>query len=265
MEDDDIRNDNVMNDQIVTILSDRLAMLETLSLNAGKHDSFDRGHSAMELVSWLAGEPFSDTPQCACPTITAFVNGWNDGLPSDAERNRLIRPLLPCVIGTRSTIATAERRSYLALDWMIRVHAPKWLDLAESLQSHAQRLRDLDEIVDLASAIAAGRLTIAARNAAWAAPGVATGDAAWSAARAAVAAAAGGAARNAAWSAARGAAWAAAWAAALAVAWDAAWAAGTPAARDAALRPTTAWLQASASDLLRRMCEVEPVQAEKQL
>lgn len=195
------------------------------------------------------------TPQCACPTITAFVVSWNNGLPSDAERNRLIRPLLPCVIGTRSTFAIAERRSYMALDWLIRVYTPNWLDLVESLQPHAQRLRDLGEVVDLAGATSAGRLAVAVRNATWGAawaPAWVPAGAAADAARAAAGDAARAAAGAAAWGAAR-----AALAAARHAAWVAAWAAGTTDAGDAALRPTTARLQASASDLLRRMCALD--------
>jgi hypothetical protein len=164
---------------------------------------------------------------------------WNDGLPSDADRDRLLKPLIPEIIDTRSTPAIQERRSYLALDWLIRVFTPKWLDMVPSLAPHAKALRDLQEIADLAGASAAG----ASVNAAWDAAGDAAGDAA----------------RAAAGAAARGAAGAAAW--------DAAWAAGAAAgaagaAAWAALKPTTEWLQASALDLVHRMIACSAAQNE---
>ncbi len=235
----------------------------------------------MEAVAYVAGEPWSDHPVCACPVLTSFMVAWNDGLPNDAERDRLLKPLVEQLIDTRSTPAVEERRSYMVLDWLIRVHTPKWLDLVPSLAQHAKALRDLQEIADFAGASAVGASVNAAGAAAWAA----ARDAAWAAASAAAWAAA----RDAAWAAASAAAWDAAWAAASAAArdaaWDAAWdaaraaagaaagaaarAAARAAAGDAAgaaawdaawdaLKPTTEWLQASALDLVDRMIAVRP-------
>lgn len=47
----------------------RLQKLRELSPHHGSHSSFARGHCAMELVSWLAGETFSASPECACPVL----------------------------------------------------------------------------------------------------------------------------------------------------------------------------------------------------
>ncbi|MDR5728301.1 MAG: hypothetical protein RB191_12810, partial [Terriglobia bacterium] len=180
-------------------LSERFAAIEKLSLESGSHEDFEKGMCVMEAVAYVAGEPWSDYPQCACPVITSFMIAWNDGLPSDVERDRLLKPLVLQLIDTRATPAIEERRSYMALDWLIRVHTPKWLDLVPSLASHAKSLRDHEEIVDMAGATAAGQLTRAAWAAAW--------DAARAAARAAAGAAAGDAAGAAAWAAAGAAAW----------------------------------------------------------
>jgi hypothetical protein len=196
-----------------------------LSLKSGGHEEAGREMCVMEAVAYVAGEPWSDQPQCACPVITSFMISWNDSLPSDAERDRLLKPLVPLLVGTRSTKEVEERRSYLALDWLIRVHTPKWLDMAPSLHEHAKALRELDEIADMAGAAAAGEKVHAAWAAAWAAAGAAAGDAAGDAARAAARAAAGDAAR---------------------------------AAAGDALKPTTEWLQTSAVDLVRRMISVAP-------
>jgi hypothetical protein len=222
------------------LVLDRLVELERRSLQSGSHPSLTDGACALELVSYLAGEPWSDHPECVCPTLGVFFRGWNDGLPSDAERDRLLKPFLPRLIGTRGTPALAEARAYLALDWLVRVHTPAWLDLQPELQSHAQALRALEALRDAPSVTIAQPVLAAALAAAGAAAGAAAWDAAWDAAGAAAGAAAWDAAGEAAWDAAGAAAWDAAWDAAGAAAWD-------------ALAPTVTRLQVSASDLAERM------------
>ena len=261
-------NDSTQGNEVTAaefeILQDRLAQIMGWPMQSGQHPPNDDGAMcAMEMCAYIAGEPWSDHPKCSCPTLTSFMVSWNDGLPSDAERDRLLKPLIPRLINTRSTDAVAERRSYLALDWLIRVHTPKWLELVPALQEHVLALRSLPEIVDMAGATAAGekvslagKASAAARaaaraaawDAAWAAAVDAAVDAAWAAAWAAAGAAAGDAAVDAAWVAAGAAAWAAAWAAAGAAAVDAA---------GDALKPTREYLQQSALDLFNRMLEVE--------
>jgi len=201
-------------------LHDKLEQITTLA--RGKHDEGE-AMCAMEAVAWLAGEPWNDAPQCASPVIAAFMRSWNDALP-DADRARLLLPLLPDVIGTRTTDADDETRAWMATDWLVRVNAPAWLDLTPWLEAHAAALRALPPI--MSSAIARdSQLVITAASVA-----------------------AGAAARD----AVRAAEWAAAWAAARAAARDAV---SVSAARDA-LAPTVTTLQASAQDLVRRMCAV---------
>ncbi len=200
-------------------LHDKLEQITTLA--RGKHDEGE-AMCAMEAVAWLAGEPWSDAPQCASPVIAAFMRSWNDALP-DTDRARLLLPLLPDVIGTRTTDADDETRAWMATDWLVRVNAPAWLDLTPSLEAHAAALRALPPI--MSSAVARDSQLVI--TAAWDAASVAARYAAWAAAR----------------DAAR----------------DAAWVAGSVAARDvagAALAPTVTTLQASAQDLVRRMCAV---------
>jgi hypothetical protein len=226
-----------------------------IDLKKGSHGSREAGVCAMEAAAWLAGEPHSDQPQCACPVLAAFVIAWNDALQTDADRNRILKPFIPRLVGSRSTRAVEERRSYLALDWLIRVHTPMWLDLREDLKPHATVLRALEAIHDIATATAAHGPVTAARAAACDAARAAACDAA----RAAAGASAGDAACDAAWAAAWDAAWAAACDAARAAARAAAWAAARAAARAAAwdaLKPTVAQLQLSAADLLDRMLAV---------
>ncbi len=135
------------------ILEDRLALLAAQPLEYGAH-SEGAGMCAMEAASWIAGEPWSDEPDCVCPTIGAFMRSWNDGLPNDAERDRLLKPFIPKVIGTKGSPALAEARGYLALDWLVRVYTPAWLELKPELRSHAQALRALEVLRDTPSVLA---------------------------------------------------------------------------------------------------------------
>ncbi len=238
-------------------------------LSVGNHDSLSQGACIMEAAAYVAGEPWSDHPQCVCPIIGAFLRSWNDALPSD-ERDPLLRSLIPAVIGTRGSKALEQRRATMAADWLVRSHTPAWLRLA-GLNAQAKALEMLPEITDFARCPSLMPALNAARtdaDAAWAAAGdaarAAARNAAWAAAGDAAEDAARAAARNAAWAAAGDAAWAAAEDAARAAAWagardaagdaagDAAWAAAWAGARDA-LKPTREALQQSALALVHRM------------
>jgi hypothetical protein len=232
------------------IIAERLARVTKLKLgNTDPND--DARFCVMEAVAYVAGEPWSDHPVCTCPVITAFMVSWNDGLP-DAERSALLTPLVPLLVGTRGSKATEDRRANMAVDWYIRVQTPAWLRLA-GLTKQAEALEAFPEITDFASVpslmptLTAIRADAsAARDAAWATSSAAR-DAAYAAHASARAAA--NAAANAAFAAAREAAFAAASSAAREAAGDGARAA----ARDA-LDPTKTALQASAVDLVKRMC-----------
>lgn len=85
-----------------------LAILDRMSLSAGSHGSIEAGACVMEIVAHVAGDPWSDSPPCACPIIAAFLRSWNDALPTNADRDRLLKPLVPFVVGTRSTPAIEQ-------------------------------------------------------------------------------------------------------------------------------------------------------------
>jgi hypothetical protein len=263
------------------------ADLPLIVLKNGGHGSRNNGLCAMEAVSWLAGEEHSDHPECVCPVIGAFMRQWNDDLPTDEDRNRLLLPLLPKILDTASTPEVRLARVMLIIDWFCREHLPAWLELSPALAGRAAELRaaspiqqwsDFDTITPIITATASEAAAAwaaardAARDAAWdaarAAARAAARDAARDAARAAARDAARAAARDAAWAAAWDAARAAAWDAARAAAWDAAWdaaraaarAAAWDAARDAArekLKPTVSKLQESAVALVERMASLK--------
>lgn len=77
---------------MTTIDSTRLAEVTARDIGHGAHFSLDDGLCVMEAVAYVAGEPWSDHPKCACPVLGAFMRAWNDGLPTDEDRTRLLRP-----------------------------------------------------------------------------------------------------------------------------------------------------------------------------
>jgi hypothetical protein len=68
-------------------------------LAAGAHRSPRRGACFMEFASYLAGERWSDHPECTDPVLAALARGVNDGL-TDARRDELVVQI-PRVIGLR--------------------------------------------------------------------------------------------------------------------------------------------------------------------
>ena len=149
--------------------TEKLAGITTLA--SGAHTPDSGAMCAMEAAAYIAGEPWSDHPQCVSPVIASFMRSWNDAL-ADADRTRLLLPLIPHTVGTRTTDADEDTRSWMATDWLVRVQTPAWLRLA-GLTDHAQALESCARIVDATTAhdgqpkIAAA--LAAARAAAWAA------------------------------------------------------------------------------------------------
>jgi hypothetical protein len=133
-------------------------------LSSGAHDSLAAGACVMEAVSYIAGEPWSDHPQCVCPVIAAFCRTWNDNLLDD-QRDALLRPLIPLLIGTRGTTALEQKRAFMAADWDCRVVAPTALRAA-GLTAAAATLEALAPVVDKATARAAADARAAAYAAA---------------------------------------------------------------------------------------------------
>lgn len=68
-------------------------------LSRGKHRSAKTGACFMEFASYLAGEPWSDAPQCTDPMLAHLARAVNDQL-SDARRGELASDI-PRVIGLR--------------------------------------------------------------------------------------------------------------------------------------------------------------------
>ncbi len=62
----------------MTIIPERLALLDTMHLDKGSHRAFEDGHCAMEVAAWLAGEEHTDAPVCVSPVLRSFLISAND-------------------------------------------------------------------------------------------------------------------------------------------------------------------------------------------
>src|SRR6478736_7155108 len=130
------------------MLTERIEKIPALS--SGSHAAESGEMCVMEAVSWVAGEPWSDHPVCACPVISSFLRSWNDGLPND-DRSRLLKPLIAKLVGSKRTKSVESKRAWMALDWSARVSTPAWLELA-GLKDHAEICRRLNPITSNPSA-----------------------------------------------------------------------------------------------------------------
>jgi len=132
---------------MIAAIPERIEWLKGVTLQKGNHEDLAAGACAMEAVAYIAGEPHSDRPDCACPVLSSFLRRWNDGLP-DADR-AMLKPYIILLIGTKARMAVQIRRSSLAFDWLAREYTPAWLDVA-GLKKHADALRGAKKIVNAA-------------------------------------------------------------------------------------------------------------------
>lgn len=270
--------------------------LETLHLERGDHKSLEEGVCLLEAIAYIAGEPWSDAPQCVSPVIAAFLRNYNDSV-SDEKRQEL-KQYIPRLIGTRGSNALEERRAIMAGDWLVRTHTPAWLRLI-GLTADALALASFPEITSMAQLLSIKFLLETARKNAAAARAAAeppTGTAGWDAVWAVTWSAAAASARNATSAAAGNAAsaatevvaevvagslatwndsWDVSWDVSWDTSWDASWTAAWSGVRDAArastkdaamaaagaaLQPTVDALQASVPDLIERMISADRLQ-----
>ena len=106
----------------MTTIPERLT--EINRLDHGAHQSPAEGMCLLEAVAYVAGEKFSDHPECASPILGSFGRSLNDVLP-DAKRQQLV-PLVPQIVGTADD-GHDQERGLMAADWFIRTFTPTWL------------------------------------------------------------------------------------------------------------------------------------------
>jgi len=159
-------------------------------LKSGNHPDPSQGVCAMEMVAFIERLPHSDSPECTCPVIAAFVRAANDNMSHD-DRQKLI-PILPDLVDTVSPEHEQERAEYFV--WLA-IH--KWAPIAlraagvdESFITRMEMAGDLVEANTAANAAYAAAYAANAANAAYAANAAAAYAAANAAANAANAAAA---------------------------------------------------------------------------
>lgn len=137
------------------------------TLSESSHSSPAEGMCVMEMVSFLAGEEWSDTPQCSSPVVSLFCQVINDRMGQEF-RDKL-QAYVPRLIGTASPAHDQERAEYLA--WQaITVFAPAALRNT-GFAERAAALENFDRSRGLgaASAAACVAASAAARAAACAA------------------------------------------------------------------------------------------------
>lgn len=91
------------------------ASYQTVRLARGRHHSPDDGACAMELASMLAGERFSDHPQCVSPVVAAFVRVYNDLI--DDRRRYDLYAYAAAAVGTRTSRRIEAARAKRCLEW----------------------------------------------------------------------------------------------------------------------------------------------------
>ena len=123
--------------------------LSTLVLKAGGHTP-GKDMCLLEAAAYIADEPWSDRPQCVDPVLAAFGRSWNDDMRTDEERASL-KQYIPLLIGTADDPELSQRRSWMALDWLVRVQAATWLRAA-GIEQHATALAALPAILNSDSA-----------------------------------------------------------------------------------------------------------------
>ena len=141
--------------------------LDAITLDAGAHTSAEKGMCVMEAVAYFAHLPFSDHPKCASPLIAGLLRPFNDRLRTNADRDRLLKPLIPLLIGTATTKADERTRAYMAADWLVRQRTPAFLRVA-GFVAEAEVLENLARIVDAATARAAAPAAGRIRDQMWA-------------------------------------------------------------------------------------------------
>ena len=104
--------------------------IEGVPLKAGSHGTPEEGMCVMEAVAYVRGLPHSDHPPCVCPAVAAFLRQYNDLLPDDATRTRLLVPLIPIIVGTADgreqerRAIFVDRAFQIAISAGLSAHAP---------------------------------------------------------------------------------------------------------------------------------------------
>ena len=102
--------------------AERLARIR--NIYKGSHWAYCHEMCIMEAVAFVAGEKWSDEPDCVSPVIVGLMRRLNDMIPRDTERTRVLLPLVLRLMDSRCA-ALEEQRFAMLTGWC---HAnPTWL------------------------------------------------------------------------------------------------------------------------------------------
>ncbi len=125
-------------------------ILSKYELKTGAHKSLNEGACIMELVSYIANEPWSDHPKCACPILTEYAIRMNDRF--NDEHRQLLKPLIPLLLNTRMNNETQIARKRLIRWRNVTVTYPLILECYK-LKEFADKLREFkNTLEDMAEA-----------------------------------------------------------------------------------------------------------------
>lgn len=110
------------------------------SLAAGRHAPGSGQACVMEYVSILAGEKFSDHPQCTHPRLAVVARFVNDSMAS--ENRYLLIPLIGRLFGT------SERSPEIDLALEAASHSPGWYCVC-SLHGPVRAVQELSDLIDI--------------------------------------------------------------------------------------------------------------------
>lgn len=117
------------------------ALYNTLYLSTSTDPN---GYSIMECASFMAGEPRSVTPACACPVLSTFATCSNDAL-DDAKRQAL-RPILLHLATCRASEGAETARLICLFDFVLNIYLPRVLpDVGR--QSLAEQFKDIHALI----------------------------------------------------------------------------------------------------------------------
>lgn len=133
------------------IPAERLALLDSAILTAGSHQYFE-GTCARELIHLVVtGEKQDKTPECLTRTL-AVLPRLNDGpWRDDAHRTEVLLPYLRRLLQCPRDTEADFSRSYVMVDYVIRIITPQILDMREH-PDVADRFRAMPPIVDASTA-----------------------------------------------------------------------------------------------------------------
>jgi hypothetical protein len=94
----------------------RLAYIEGIQLTPGTHGGLVDGACLMEAAAYVAGERWSDAPDCASDVTAALLRNLNDLLPRGPRQE--LKRYLPRLVGSQGTDAQENERAALAVAWL---------------------------------------------------------------------------------------------------------------------------------------------------